>query len=168
MKISAITDIGRKRSNNQDCYYVSENWCIVADGMGGHSGGEIASQTAISIIKESIKNSREENVERTLRKAIYDANAKLYEMSEKNPALKGMGTTAVICYFEGGRATVAHVGDSRAYHITKDGLRQLTYDHSIVQELIESGTITPTEAKTHPHKNLITRAIGTEKTLRWI
>ncbi|MCK9479656.1 MAG: Stp1/IreP family PP2C-type Ser/Thr phosphatase [Firmicutes bacterium] len=161
---SVITDVGRKRKSNQDNYYVGENWCIVADGMGGHKGGETASRCAIEIIKTNLAQ-QAFGVDSLLKGAIADANKALYNMSINDPSLEGMGTTAVLCYFEGAVAYVAHVGDSRAYHLTELGLRQLTNDHSIVQQLIESGTITPKEAKTHPQKNLITRAIGTESTI---
>lgn len=161
---SVITDMGRKRQSNQDSYYVGGNWCIVADGMGGHNGGEVASKYAIEIIKSNLAQ-QSFGIDALIKNAIIEANKALYNMSVSNPALEGMGTTAVLCYFEGDIAYIAHVGDSRAYHLSKEGLKQLTNDHSIVQQLIESGTITPKEAKTHPQKNLITRAIGTDSTI---
>jgi protein phosphatase len=164
LKYSAVTDVGRTRTNNQDGYFVGDTWCVVADGMGGHNGGEVASRTAIEIIQKSLAR-QSEHIDALLKNAIYQANGAIYGMSLENPVLAGMGTTAVLCYFNGGEAVIAHVGDSRAYHISPRGTRQVTHDHSIVQQLIESGTITPLEAKTHPQKNLITRAIGTESTI---
>ncbi len=161
---SVISDIGKKRTNNQDSYYVCDKWCIVADGMGGHNGGEIASKTAVEIIKKSLLQ-QSLSIDMLLRDAIETANAEVYRMSVDDPTLEGMGTTAVLCYFDGGEVAVANVGDSRAYHISDKGIVQVTHDHSIVQQLIESGTITKSEAKTHPQKNLITRAIGTERTI---
>ena len=165
MIFSAVTDIGKKRSSNQDSCHVGGNWCVVADGMGGHNGGKVASQTAVEVITKFIESeggSEAENCESLLRRAIAAANAEIFAMSLSDPTLDGMGTTAVLCRFTEGMATVAHAGDSRAYLIGAEGIVQITHDHSIVQQLIESGTITPLEAKTHPHKNLITRAIGTE------
>jgi protein phosphatase len=163
-KYSAVTDVGKKRTNNQDSYFVSDKWCVVADGMGGHNGGEVASRTAIDIIKKSLMQ-QSINIEILLRNAIYNANTAVYNMSLEDPSLEGMGTTAVLCYLDENEAIIAHVGDSRAYHISPLGMRQITSDHSIVQQLIESGTITPQEAKNHPQKNLITRAIGTESSI---
>lgn len=163
-KFSVITDVGRKRPNNQDSYYVCDKWCIVADGMGGHNGGEVASRYAIEIIKKNLMQ-ESLSIDVLLKNAIREANTAIYNMSLEDPTLEGMGTTAVLCYFNGNEAVVAHVGDSRAYHLSPLGLRQVTSDHSIVQQLIESGTITPGEAENHPQKNLITRAIGTESTI---
>lgn len=163
-RYSALTDVGKKRTSNQDSHYVCDKWCIIADGMGGHNGGEVASQTAIEIIKTSLMQ-QSLSIGALLKTAINNANTAIYNMSLEDPNLEGMGTTAVLCYFDENEAVIAHVGDSRAYHLLPVGLRQITNDHSIVQELIESGTITPNEAKSHPQKNLITRAIGTESTI---
>lgn len=164
MNYSVITDVGRTRTNNQDCYYVADKWCVVADGMGGHNGGEVASRYAIEVIRANLRQ-QSFGIDILLKNAITKANSVIYNMSVDDPTLEGMGTTVVLCYFEGDSVYIAHVGDSRAYHLSEDGLQQVTNDHSIVQQLIESGTITPREAKTHPQKNLITRAIGTESTI---
>ncbi len=164
-KYSVISDVGKKRTNNQDSYFICDGWCVVADGMGGHNGGEVASHTAIEIIKKSLMQ-QSISVDLLLKNAIENANSELYKMSQSDPTLEGMGTTMVLCYFDGYEAVIAHVGDSRAYHISPLGLVQITCDHSIVQQLIESGTITEAEAKNHPQKNLITRAIGTEATIQ--
>jgi len=163
LQIRGLTDKGKVRETNQDNFYIDENakWCIIADGMGGHNGGEIASKTTVDIIKENLKCTPT-NIDACLKNAIYTANTDVYDMSLHTENLVGMGTTGVVCYFDGKTATIANVGDSRAYHLGELGLRQVTTDHSIVQQLVDLGTITPTEAKTHPQKNLITRAIGTE------
>ncbi|OQB14778.1 MAG: Serine/threonine phosphatase stp [Firmicutes bacterium ADurb.Bin193] len=163
-KYSAKTDVGKTRTNNQDNYYVGDNWCVVADGMGGHNGGEVASKTVIDVIRRALMQ-RTISPDALLRDAVCSANTAIYDMSVSDPTLVGMGSTVVLCYIEGDEAIIAHVGDSRAYHISSEGMNQVTNDHSIVQELIESGTITPVEAKTHPQKNLITRAVGTDRTI---
>ena len=163
-KYGAVTDVGKKRAGNQDAYYIGNGWCIVADGMGGHKGGEVASRCVIEIVKRALlQQSFETDI--LLKNALSEANAEIYKMSLETPELEGMGTTAVLCRFEGKQAVIAHVGDSRAYRLAPDGLHQVTVDHSIVQQLIASGTITPGEAKTHPQKNYITRAIGTDQTV---
>ena len=163
-KYSVITDVGNKIAVNQDNYFVGDNWCIVADGMGGHKGGEVASKAAIEIIKKGIKQ-QSFGIEALLKNVIIQENRAIYDMSLNDPELEGMGTTAVLCYFEDKTAYIAHVGDSRAYHLSDDTFVLLTIDLSLVQNLIESGTITPQEAKNHPQKNLITRAIGTDSTI---
>lgn len=163
MQIRGLTDKGKVRKTNQDNFYIADNskWCIIADGMGGHNGGETASITAIDVIKESIIT-KPSNIDECLQNSIHFANKTVYDMSLHVDGLIGMGTTAVICYFSGRTATIANVGDSRAYHLSELGFRQVTHDHSIVQQLVDLGKITASEAKTHPQKNLITRAIGTE------
>lgn len=163
LQIRGLTDKGKVRETNQDSFYIEETakWCIIADGMGGHNGGEIASKTTVDVIKENL-NCKPTNIDACLKNAIYTANKNVYDMSLHNENLVGMGTTGVVCYFECRTATIANVGDSRAYHLGELGLRQVTTDHSIVQQLVDLGKITPHEAKTHPQKNLITRAIGTE------
>ena len=120
----------------------------------------VASKHAIEIIKANLAQ-QSFGIDALLKNAITHANDVLYNMSINDPNLEGMGTTAVVCYIEDNTAYIAHVGDSRAYHLSRNGLKQITNDHSVVWQLIESGTITPSEAKNHPQKNLITRAIGT-------
>ncbi|MBR0277806.1 MAG: Stp1/IreP family PP2C-type Ser/Thr phosphatase [Clostridia bacterium] len=150
---------GLIRPTNQDAYYIDENngWVVVADGMGGHKGGEIASSITVNKIKESMKKNND------LKKAIEFANDEVYKMSNQNPEFAGMGTTVVLCAVEKDEVKIAHVGDSRAYKITDDEIMKITKDHSIVQQLIDSGTITEEQAKYHPQKNLITRAVGTDR-----
>lgn len=161
MKMYGATDIGLVRATNQDNFYIDKSvkWAVVADGMGGHNGGETASSMAV----EEIKKSMLQGV--GLKESISNANALVYRASVENPELTGMGTTVVLCEVLGGIANIAHVGDSRAYLYRDGKLKQITKDHSIVQQLIDSGTITEEQARYHPQRNLITRAVGTEKTI---
>lgn len=160
MEFYGGTNRGLVRPTNQDSYCIDRDcrWAVVADGMGGHNGGETASSMAVEIIGQMIKNSSDAF------DAVRKANAEIYEKSLSDPLLSGMGTTVVLCEFDNDNtASFYHVGDSRAY-LQKDGvLKQITTDHSIVQQLIESGTITKEQAMYHPQRNLITRAVGTEK-----
>lgn len=164
MKIYGITDKGMVRKSNQDCFYISEqgSWCVIADGMGGHNGGETASTMAVRIISEVMAQPNDD-AEDALRTAIVAANNAVYKKSTEKSELDGMGTTVVLLKMDGSIAYIGHVGDSRAYYINGEKIIQLTKDHSIVQKLIDSGTITPNQAKNHPQKNLITRAVGTER-----
>ena len=159
MKIYGATDIGLVRPTNQDCYYIDseQNWAVVADGMGGHSGGETASTMSVEIIKQNMEKSGDPIT------AIEEANRIVFQKSVDEPQLSGMGTTIVLCKLDGNKAQIAHVGDSRAYVVRDKGMEQITTDHSIVQQLIDSGTITKEQSKYHPQRNLITRAVGTEK-----
>ena len=161
MKMYGATDIGLVRSSNQDNFYIDSNvkWAVVADGMGGHNGGETASSMAV----EEIKKSMSQGV--GLKESIANANTVVYKKAVETPGLLGMGTTVVLCEILGSRANIAHVGDSRAYIYSNGDLKQITKDHSIVQQLIDSGTITEEQAKYHPQRNLITRAVGTEKNI---
>ena len=164
MKIYGITDKGMVRKSNQDCFYISEqgSWCVIADGMGGHNGGEIASTMAVRIIGDFMAQPNDD-AEDALRTAIVAANNAVYKKSTEKSELDGMGTTVVLLKMDGNIAYIGHVGDSRAYYINGEKIIQLTKDHSIVQKLIDSGTITQNQAKNHPQKNLITRAVGTER-----
>lgn len=161
MKMYGATDIGLVRETNQDNFYIDTEgkWAVVADGMGGHNGGETASAMAV----EEIKKSMAQGV--GLKESIANANAVVYKKSVDSPELMGMGTTVVLCEVLGGRVNIAHVGDSRAYLYKDHKLKQITCDHSIVQQLIDSGTITSEQARFHPQRNLITRAVGTEKNI---
>lgn len=171
MKIVAKTDIGKVRENNQDSYAAGElpggvAWAVVCDGMGGAAGGNVASSTAVKIISEQITAAYRPSmgvtsIKNLLLSAITAANISVYDISRANPELEGMGTTVVTAVVADGTACIAHAGDSRAYMLMHGGeLRQLTKDHSMVQELVETGKITPNEAKVHPRKNIITRALG--------
>lgn len=161
MKMYGATNIGLVRATNQDNFYIDTagKWAVVADGMGGHNGGETASTMAV----EEIKKSMSQGV--GLKESVSNANTLVYKKSIDNPELMGMGTTVVLCEVLGGRVNIAHVGDSRAYLYRGHKLKQITKDHSIVQQLIDSGTITQEQARFHPQRNLITRAVGTEKNI---
>lgn len=172
MIIHSKTDIGKSRSSNQDAYFAASLtsgavFAIVCDGMGGANAGNVASETAVKIISEYVLHSYRLDMDsfdisKMLKNAIISANIEIYEMSQKNPELNGMGTTVVAVLVNRDKAVVINVGDSRAYHIGEE-LTQITKDHSVVQSLIESGKITSEDAKVHPSKNVITRALGAEE-----
>lgn len=167
------SDIGRARATNQDAFTVGELpggavFAVVCDGMGGAKGGNIASLAACDIISQKIKKDYKEgmsanSVKAMLQSVISEANASIYDMAAKDEALEGMGTTAVIALVVNRLAHIVHVGDSRAYYLNKDGIVRLTRDHSVVQDLLETGQLTEQEARKHPKKNIITKAIGVEK-----
>lgn len=175
MKIRAMTDVGLIRKINEDSYTTVEadNYCyaVVADGMGGHLAGEVASMMAVNIVREYISAHYSDDLDKfqlkeLLCRAFRHANTKIFEYSCNNESVMGMGTTATLCFVDGKDLIFAHVGDSRAYMIDNDGIRQLTRDHSYVQELVKLGMITPEEAKRHPNRNQITRAMGVEPDVR--
>lgn len=170
MKIVAKTDKGKVRKENQDSYAAGEliggaAWAVVCDGMGGPAGGNIASTVAVKMIGERIVSGYQEmmsdvSLKNLLVSVIETANASVYEMSQSVEDLKGMGTTVVAAIIRDDTMYLAHAGDSRAYRISNDGIEQMTRDHSIVQDMVEHGELTPQEAKDHPRKNIITRALG--------
>ena len=171
MKIYSKIDKGIVRNSNQDAYFAGEisqdlTFAVVCDGMGGANAGNVASSTAVKSISEyiarSYRNSMSLNdISKMLKNAIVSANIEVYDMAVQNEQLQGMGTTVVAAVVRNGNAVIANVGDSRIYLID-DNITQLTTDHSIVQTLIESGKITVEDAKVHPRKNVITRALGAE------
>lgn len=173
MKIVAKTDKGLVRENNQDAYAVGElpgevAWAVVCDGMGGAAGGNIASALAVKVISDKITSSynekmRDSSIKNLLDSAITAANIEVYDMAYSRPDLKGMGTTVVAVVVRDNVAHIAHAGDSRAYIVNKDGVKQITVDHSLVQNLVDRGEITKEEAEHHPNKNVITRALGVDK-----
>ena len=169
--VFAKTDIGKVREINQDYYYTSDEnsvpkLCILADGMGGYKGGEIASKLAVESAKKYIENnfsnnfSEKEEILKLIGNAVEYANMVVYEKSKEIKELEGMGTTLEICLIYNNKAYIGHVGDSRIYRIRKDVIRKLTKDHSYVQQLVEDKKITREEAKVHPKKNMLTRALG--------
>ncbi|MDT8716472.1 Stp1/IreP family PP2C-type Ser/Thr phosphatase [Clostridium sp. 19966] len=166
--IGALSDIGNKRETNEDyiSYYECENIGIyvVADGMGGHNAGEIASKTAGDKIIDFIKSKQKiDDMEVVLIEAIKEANKEVYERAQEDEGLNGMGTTITACITDGNVYIIANVGDSSCF-VIKDGIiKKVTKDHSLVQQLVDEGSITEEEAKTHPNKNIITRALGTCK-----
>lgn len=171
LKSYAITDIGRKRKLNQDFIYASEtpignlpNVFIVADGMGGHNAGDFASRFAVETIVEEIRTSFEKNPVTIISKAVEKANALTKQKSFEDISLSGMGTTIVIATCIAGHLEVANVGDSRLY-VVNDDIRQVTVDHSFVEEMVRMGEIDRESARYHPDKNIITRAIGARDTV---
>ena len=167
MKVYAATDIGRVRPINEDSYYApkpGERFCAVADGMGGHNAGEVASAMAIRVLEEELR-APAQPTEEALRRAVERANAEIYRASQKRKDCSGMGTTITALCMEGKTAHIAQVGDSRAYLIRNRAILQVTTDHTLVEELVLSGLITPSEAINHPKRNYITRALGTAETV---
>ncbi|MCM3876671.1 MAG: Stp1/IreP family PP2C-type Ser/Thr phosphatase [Thermoanaerobaculia bacterium] len=178
MSVSAfgLTDVGRKRRHNEDAYLLDaeRGLFVVADGMGGHAAGEVASRITVESIQEYIAATEEEHesswpfgfnsrvsVEgNRLTTAVEKANEKVMRAVQNRPELKGMGTTVVAALFDADRATLVHVGDSRAYLFRDGELRRLTDDHSWVQEQVNAGILSEDEAKSHPLKNVVTRALG--------
>ena len=158
------TDAGLLRNNNEDSIGYNESiaLAVLADGMGGHLGGEMASAMTVNMMLESItaKAIKNSTVSRLMHKAIMQANKSVYDSSKTNPQYRGMGTTVVALMFYDNHFTVAHVGDSRLYRLRNNQLEQITRDHSFVQEQIDLGLHTAEQARNSPHKNLITRAIG--------
>ena len=163
----SATDIGRKRQLNQDYVFSSAkplgnmpNLFIVADGMGGHNAGDYASKCTTETVVNEIQNSFEKNPTIIIKKAIKTANAKIRKEASENENLFVMGTTLVIATIIGKYLQVSNIGDSRLYLLNKDGLRQVTEDHSLVEEMIRLGGLSREDARLHPDKNIITRAIG--------
>lgn len=170
MKFDAISNIGKVRNNNEDSFFVSEDkdfpLFIVADGIGGHNYGEIASKMAVDTIKDHIQtinnyNSLDE-LESDLIRAISEANKIVYDFSKRETKYNGMGTTLTVLYIYYNSILIGHVGDSRTYAINNREIRQLTEDDTIVNRLLKLGEITEDEALNHPKKNVITNAIGTD------
>jgi protein phosphatase len=167
--ISAATDIGAYRESNQDAYctgsFVSgDAWAVVCDGMGGVSGGQIASRICVDVASSVIKRGYRvdlsvKSAKNLLQSAINTANTAVFEESQKDASLHGMGTTIVAVLVLRGVAVIGYVGDSRAY-LLNDTIKRLTKDHSLVQVMIDTGKITEEEAKVHPDRNIITRAVG--------
>lgn len=167
MKTFSMTDAGRRRDMNQDYMFASEtavgklpNLFIVADGMGGHKAGEYASKTAVETIVEYIKENDSGLAVAAIKKAIVEANKKVLKEAIIDIEKEGMGTTIVAATIRDDKLIVANVGDSRLYIINESSITQVTVDHSYVEEMIRSGRIARTEARNHPDKNKITRAVG--------
>lgn len=159
MELGMATDVGRYREINEDSLGRKGNLVVVADGMGGHSAGEVASALAVEHILR-LETEGEAFID-SLRRALNEANQALLDYAAANPDCSGMGTTIALVKVEGDKAIIAHVGDSRVYLWQQGELHRMTRDHSVVEELIRNGGITEEEAKTHPQRNLLTRALGT-------
>ena len=169
--VFAKSDIGKAREQNQDYYYISEEndtpkLYILADGMGGYKGGEVASKLCTDSVRKYIQSNFEstpkekEDILNLVKSAVEYANMVVYEKSKEVPELEGMGTTIEVCLIYNNKAYIGHVGDSRIYRIRKEIIRKLTKDHSYVQKLVEDKKITREEAKVHPKKNMLTKALG--------
>ena len=176
MKYYAMSDVGEIRKKNEDSFYVKaygdrHMLAIVADGMGGYKGGKQASSIATKIISENIEsllpdllNYTERRLKQTIIKAIKSANEAILHSAGVSDELKSMGTTAVVCFVSGNKIFAFNIGDSRLYIVNKT-ITQITKDHSLVVELLEHGVISEKEAENHPQKNVITKALGTEKNI---
>ena len=172
MRIFAKTDKGKVRDINQDAFAANilpdgAALAVVCDGMGGASAGDIASKTAVDITSQYILTSYlptmdSEDIIKLINNAIISANVEVYDLSLKDEKLSGMGTTAVVAIVRESEAVICNIGDSRAY-LFGENLEQITRDHSVVQSLVESGKLSREEARVHPEKNVITRALGVEE-----
>ena len=156
---AGATDTGHKRRRNEDAYLLEPPLFAVADGMGGHQAGEVASRIAAAALREDVEPAGgPERVEALIR----EANRRIWQHSTEDVAASGMGTTVTVAFVEGDLVTIGHVGDSRAYRVRDRRIEQLTEDHSLAAELERSGQLSAEEARSHPQRSVITRALGTE------
>lgn len=172
MQYWGITDPGCTRPQNQDTYQTElldkhTLLCVVCDGMGGAKSGNVASSLAVDVFVQEVKNTwvsgmDADKIDQMLKNAVKLANFTVFDQAQQFEEFSGMGTTLVAVLITGKIATIVNVGDSRAYSITEDGVKQLTTDHSLVQMMVSNGELSPEQARSYPGKNLITRAIGTE------
>jgi protein phosphatase len=181
IEVAGITHVGMKRNHNEDNYLLlpEENLCVVADGMGGHSSGEIASKIAVEELGEFFRmTSRDQDAtwpfkmdksrnydENRLATGIKLANAKIFERASSDSKYKGMGTTIVSVHFANAVAYVGHVGDSRVYFFREGVLKQVTEDHSLLNDYLKAKKLTPEEIENFPHKNVIVRALGMKESV---
>src|SRR5262249_33717230 len=168
-----MTDIGRRRERNQDntTHYVPSDAAVLAekgalfvvcDGMGGHAAGEVASELAVETIRDAYYAEAPTDIITGITNAIGEANQTIYNYAHEHPELTGMGTTCVALVVHGGRAYVVNIGDSRAYIVRKGTMRQVSLDHSWVAEQVRAGILSESQARTHAHRNVITRSLGTQ------
>jgi serine/threonine protein phosphatase PrpC len=157
LRAGARTDVGRVRKGNEDSYTAEEPLFAVADGMGGHQGGEVASSLALETIGKG---------DGSLEKLVREANAAVYRRAAGDPGLAGMGTTVTILRADGDVLRMAHVGDSRAYMLRDGRLQRLTKDHTVVERLVDEGKLTAQEAEIHPQRSILTRALGVDEALQ--
>ena len=172
MQYWGLTDVGCIRAQNQDAFLIEQLdkntlLCVVCDGMGGAKSGNIASTLAADVFVQQVKQTwtgdyKQGDVDTMLKNAVKVTNFTVYDQSQQFEEFTGMGTTLVAVLISGKWATIVNVGDSRAYFIDRVGIHQVTVDHSMVEQMVERGELTPEQAKTYPGKSLITRAIGTE------
>lgn len=171
IKTFSLTDVGRQRKLNQDYVFTSEmpvgnlpNLFIVADGMGGHRAGDFASKYAVETVINEVAVAEEKDPVELLRTAMSKANERVHQKASLEEKYYGMGTTMVACVIEDDKLLAANVGDSRLYVMNKE-IEQITRDHSLVEEMVQMGGIDRASARSHPDKNLITRAIGVQETI---
>lgn len=172
MDIYGASDVGRIRSLNEDSFCIygldegkEPGFCVLSDGMGGHNAGEVASQKTVQFIVETMRDKLDlskDVIPTEIKNAIKDANVRVFQMAASNQSQYGMGATLVLAVVLDTIIYLANVGDSRAYAYRNGELMQITKDHSVVEEMMANGSITPEEAKVHPQRNVITRAIGTD------
>jgi len=166
VKVVSRTHVGKVRPLNEDSLLVTDNLVLVADGMGGHQAGEVASALAVETMKNLAEKAKGKEISvKTAVSWVRQANNAIYMKSMENPECKGMGTTLTALYFMKKHALLSHVGDSRCYRLRDHEIEQLSQDHSLVAELIRKGEITKEQAKIHPYRNVITRALGTDATV---
>lgn len=173
MNYSVLTDIGRARSQNQDAVFATDeavgslpNLFVVADGMGGHKAGEYASNQAIALVKREVASDTESEPVQIINQGITAANNSIYEEATQDATKSGMGTTMVVATISDHHMCVGNVGDSRLYVYREGQLQQITQDHSVVGEMVRKGEMPKEQARNHPKRNLITRAVGAEKEIR--
>jgi PPM family protein phosphatase len=159
--VGAKSDVGQVREANEDSYLVDEPLFVVADGMGGHIAGDVASSTAVSVISGNATTASAENLE-TLAELVRSANKAIWEKAGEDPGLRGMGTTCTLMLVDNSKAHFAHVGDSRAYLMRGGELSQITEDHTLVGRMVKEGKLKPEEAESHPQRSIITRALGVD------
>lgn len=166
LEICCLTDSGGRNTNEDKLLIKSVeqlHLLAVADGVGGRPAGEVASDVALTEIEKSLEANLEEgDIGNVMKEAIAKANREIYSLSKENPEYSGMGTTLVMALIQQGKVVIANVGDSRAYHLSGGQIRQISRDHSVVQVLIERGMITEEEARHHPQRSSLTRALGVE------
>src|SRR5256714_11487976 len=180
LQTASLTDPGRVRDHNEDCIEARPEigLYVLADGMGGYNAGEVASGMATSLIADGLleewqpaqvdrmrRDEAKALSEKLIREQVARANTAIFTTSQNNPECAGMGTTLVVCLFYDNFVTVAHIGDSRLYRLRGEAMEQVTRDHSLLQEQLDSGLITPEEAKLSQNKNLVTRALGIDPTV---
>lgn len=170
MKTYSLTDRGKERSKNQDCffnYFHSRfSLLIICDGMGGHKAGDVASKLGAETVQQYIvRNKEREDYPQLMREAIAEANRVIFEESRHQEEYSNMGTTIVCALITGKTAYIAHVGDSRLYLFRENQLRQITEDHSLVADLMKRGLLLPEDAKHHPERSSLTRALGTDESV---
>ena len=167
MKFGARTDIGKWREQNEDAFACAEELglFLVADGMGGHSGGEVASALAVQVIRDHIATLKIEPTVPDLKAAVQEANRRIFDHASEEASLFGMGTTVVLAHFGSRGTTILHVGDSRAYRMMGKKLECLTEDHTLVKQLVREGKMTEYAARQHPNRSALLRAVGVDRTV---